>query len=366
MTGSKLVGTINSIINSSLPFAFYFYPGETEPEIVIQLTGEIQKYKSVTDLMDAQGLVIAPFIISGDTPLILLRPDIHLKGRSVIADLKVPAQEKAPVILPKENKIADIGKHDYLILANKTIAKIQAGEFEKAVISRTITTEIPKNLSIAELVIALKAKADNAFVYLINTPATGIWLGASPETLLSKKDERYQTVSLAGTMPLNKANNYNWSANLKQEQEIVSEFIENQLKIFKITEFNRNGPFTQPAANVAHLKTTFEFPIEKLNGEVSAFVGTLQLSPAVCGSPKEKAKEFIVQNELHKREYYTGFLGAWNLVDKLELFVNIRCLKVMGNQAVLYVGGGITANSEPEKEWEETNHKAKALLSIMK
>jgi isochorismate synthase len=365
MTDKNLVDSIDSILKSSLSFAFYFYPGEAEPEIVIQQSGETQKYKSITSLKDVQGFVIAPFTISEDTPLIILRPDIHVKGATAIAAIKINDPMVNWQTLQTKDLVDDVSKDDYLRLLNKAIAQIKAGSFEKIVLSRTITAEIPGSFDIAQLVLDLKAKADNAFVYLISTPETGIWIGASPEILLSKKNDKYQTVSLAGTMPLNKARNYTWSANYRREQEIVTEFIESQLIIFNIHDFVRKGPFTEPALNVAHLKTTFEFSCVNLNGQFSSFVDVLHLSPAVCGKPKDTAKEFIIHNETHQREYYTGFLGAWNMEQKLQLFVNIRCLKVAGLKAVLFVGGGITAESVPEKEWEETNDKAKTLLSII-
>ncbi len=364
MTNKNLVDSINSILKSSLSFAFYFYPGEAEPEVVIQQTGETQKYRSIPDLKDAQGFVIAPFAISDKSPLIMIRPDIYVKGATAIAalELKTTANSLAS---DTKSLADDIGKDDYLVLLKKTIAQIKANIFDKVVISRTITTEIPESFDIAQMLLELKANADNAFVYLISTPETGIWMGASPEILLSKKNKNYQTVSLAGTVPLKKARSYKWSVKSKREQEIVTKFIESQLINFKIHDFIRKGPFTEPASWVAHLKTTFEFSIDKLNGQFSSFVDAIHLSPAVCGNPKDEAKAFIIQNETHRREYYTGFLGAWNLEQKLQLFVNIRCLKIIGRKAVLFVGGGITANSVPEKEWEETNDKAKTLLSII-
>jgi isochorismate synthase len=365
MAKNNLVHTVQSILKSSLPFAFYFYPGEKEPEIVIQKSGNALKYKSIDDLKGIQGFVIAPFTITDDTPLIMLRPDIHVKGSSAIADINLNVPDHITGIGAEKPLVSDISKEDYLDLLNKTIARIQENAFDKVVISRTITTDLPSYFNIAQFVLDLKKRVDNAFIYLISTPETGIWIGASPELFLSKENEKYQTVSLAGTMPLKKGNNYAWSASYKREQEIVTQFIESQLITFNIHNFVRKGPFTEPASNVAHLKTTFEFSVDNLNGQFSSFVNALQLSPAVCGMPKDKAKEYILENETHQREYYTGFLGAWNLEQKLKLFINIRCLKIAGNKAVLFVGGGITAKSVPEKEWEETNDKSKTLLLVM-
>jgi isochorismate synthase len=86
-------------------------------------------------------------------------------------------------------------------------------------------------------------------------------------------------------------------------------------------------------------------------------------TPAVCGVPLQKAKEVIAELEPHKRSYYTGYLGIVSPNKELNLFVNLRCLQVLPNRLALYLGGGITANSNAEKEWAETNFKAETLLS---
>ena len=82
--------------------------------------------------------------------------------------------------------------------------------------------------------------------------------------------------------------------------------------------------------------------------------------------PKELAKEFILKNENYHREYYTGFLGEIN--DKtIDLFVNLRCMKLDANQkqVSLYIGGGITKDSNATLEWEETVAKSKVMKKVL-
>ena len=88
-------------------------------------------------------------------------------------------------------------------------------------------------------------------------------------------------------------------------------------------------------------------------------------TPAVCGLPKEAAKFFILQNEKYDRTYYSGFLGEINDDFDTELFVNLRCAKIEKNVAQIYVGGGITKESNPEKEWLETHLKTNTIKSIL-
>ncbi len=88
-------------------------------------------------------------------------------------------------------------------------------------------------------------------------------------------------------------------------------------------------------------------------------------TPAVCGIPLDSAKQFIKQTEGYDRKYYTGFLGPCNVNGKTNLFVNLRCAELFANNINLYIGGGITKDSIPEKEWEETELKSKTLLSVL-
>jgi isochorismate synthase len=91
----------------------------------------------------------------------------------------------------------------------------------------------------------------------------------------------------------------------------------------------------------------------------------LHPTPAVCGIPKENAKEMIREFEKHRRGDYTGYFGPVKTGD-VSLFVNLRSAFVNNNKMFLFIGGGITADSKPEKEWDETELKAKTLLNCYK
>ena len=88
-------------------------------------------------------------------------------------------------------------------------------------------------------------------------------------------------------------------------------------------------------------------------------------TPAVAGQPKEDAIRFIKQLEPHDRDYYTGYLGPFQHQGDTDLFVNLRCMKITPAYISLYVGGGITLESDPAEEWNETRLKAQSLLKIM-
>ncbi|NJM80882.1 MAG: hypothetical protein HC854_17015 [Flavobacterium sp.] len=95
-------------------------------------------------------------------------------------------------------------------------------------------------------------------------------------------------------------------------------------------------------------------------------LNTLHPTPAVCGLPKDKALQYILENENYDRKFYTGFLGEFNTKDTSNLFVNLRCMEIDTTTVNLYVGCGITSGSDPKKEYIETQNKLGTMLKILK
>jgi len=126
--------------------------------------------------------------------------------------------------------------------------------------------------------------------------------------------------------------------------------------------YQKTGPVDHLAGKIYHLKSTFSFDAP---ADPSKLIADLHPTPAVCGQPKKEAMQHILQSENYDRKYYTGYLGPVNFRNKSSLFVNLRCMEVSSEHIVLYLGGGITAASDPEKEWLETEAKAGTLLDIL-
>ena len=86
--------------------------------------------------------------------------------------------------------------------------------------------------------------------------------------------------------------------------------------------------------------------------------------------PKKKSKAFIIENENYDRTFYTGFLGELNSSFSgnsisSDLFVNLRSMQIQENKAILYMGCGITRESMPEKEWEESVNKSMTMKKVL-
>ncbi len=251
----------------------------------------------------------------------------------------------------------------YLHHFNKMHEQLSNGQLSKVILSRAMKGPEIKKHQIVELFEALTKKYPHAFVYAFSSPHGGTWLGAGPELLLKRNNNSLSTVALAGTLPNNER--FVWGEKEKTEQHLVTDYIENVLVHHEADNIEYAQPTTVSAGQVKHLCTTFDFELENINGNHIGLLYDLHPTPAVCGLPKEDAYQLISDTEKHDRQFYAGFLGP--IEDKqFEFYVNIRCLKVEKGQSWLYIGGGLTEDSEAEKEWQETELKAQTLLSVLK
>lgn len=204
-----------------------------------------------------------------------------------------------------------------------------------------------------------EAYRDQAFVYLASDEQFGTWMGATPETLLSGNQEKLTTMALAGTKS---EESIPWTLKEEEEHQYVVDFIKEGIEAHDPSALKVMPVKTVSAGAVYHLQTDFEFhlPVDKWN----QLIQTLHPTPAVCGTPADLAEEYILKLEPHDREFYTGIIG-WRGAKELNVFVNLRCMQVLQNTFALYVGGGITLDSDIGAEWRETEQKGDTLLSLL-
>ncbi len=267
-----------------------------------------------------------------------------------------------PVITTDCDLVSPIisSKKTYLETAQKFIELCSTKKVDKIILSRVIKETNTTN-NIYSIFKDLCNKYNHSFNYVLNHPSLGMWMGASPEELITGNSKSfYSTTALAGSKKW--AKNINWSYKETEEQRYVKQFIEK--KLLKLTnEVSCDSDLkTVKAGNVAHLKSTFKF---KTNKSIINLVNELHPTPAISGFPVKKAIENIFKHEQHSRELYCGYLGEISN-ETINLFVNLRCMKINKTNFFIYVGGGITNLSDANDEWEETQIKSQTLLSIVK
>ncbi|MCD4773381.1 MAG: chorismate-binding protein [Bacteroidales bacterium] len=356
---------LSSLISENKIFVSFRLPGDNSYQTIIQKKQKINFIDSFNNIDNEKGFIFSPFHENIENKTVLIKPDIVFNNDSIINEI-----EKIPGNFVKEKtfeNLFSISKEEYLKQCRKMIDEIKKGSFQKAILSRIKLIEKKTNYDSVNLFFALTIKYPDAFIYLVNLPGLGTWLGASPETLLNISNGRAKTIALAGTQKNTgqAEKDVVWEKKEIEEQNYVSDYIRNIFGKFNIIDFQQSKTSTKSAGNVFHLQTDFEFNSEKIKNKLGKFIQELHPTPAVCGTPRESSLKYILKNENHNREYYSGFLGTLNLNNTTSLFVNLRCLKVLPEKLALFVGGGITQDSIPEKEWEETCHKAKTLLSVI-
>ncbi len=280
----------------------------------------------------------------------------------------VPSKNTKPLNPDFKSTVND----NFKDLVRRSIIQIKENKFQKVVPSKVKIIELPVDFDVVENFNILSTAYPRAFVFFVSIPSIGTWMGATPETFIEIENRKlFRTVSLAGTLKYNpeiSTSQIAWTQKDIEEQALVSRYIINCFKKIRLREFTEYGPKTVIAGNVIHLKTVFEVDIEETGfyNLGTVMLDLLHPTSAVCGMPKEDASEFLKLNEQHKRKYYSGFLGPVNNNKDTHLFVNLRCMELYENQAVLYAGAGITEDSDPEKEWMETELKCNTLLNVIK
>ncbi len=338
-----------------LPFVIYRKPYKTE------VRGFFQKNDHLyfAETLDETGFVFAPF----DGNQMILIP----KNQSVIWESDVVSfEENHSKSLNHSENQQEKERFEYLI--QKAIKTIEKGTFNKVVLSRKEILEVP-NFDLVTVFTRLIQRFPTVFCYCWYHPKIGLWMGATPERLLKASRKKFCTMALAGTQNFNGTTDIVWGAKEIEEQQFVTDFILENLKGLT-SEVAISSPYTVQAGNVLHIKTDIEGVINKTS-KLNQVVSVLHPTPAVCGLPKETAKGFILGNEGYDREYYTGFLGELNKKgfaekkQKSDLYVNLRCMQLKDKQAHLYMGCGITKESIPEKEWDESVNKSMTMKSVL-
>ncbi len=371
MTTTDFFNQLSSQYSKSLPFVAYKKPNESVIKAMLQ---DNDKLHFTQDFKDS-GFVFSPFKNEERT---VLFPLDNCEVLDCLDDINSVKTKNS-----LNDSFTTSSKTNHIKLVEKGISEIKKGSFEKVVLS-SVNTEafLPSEALI--LFKKLLATYKTAMVYCWYHPKVGLWLGATPETLLKTEGNRFLTMSLAGTQPYNTTAEVVWQSKEKEEQQFVTDFIVNSLKpsVSSITIGKTN---TVKAGKLLHLHTKISGILKPENG-LKAIIDKLHPTPAVCGLPKQDAKQFIIKHEGYNREFYTGFFGEINLKQSKtrntnrrnvennayatvktisHLFVNLRCLQIKNNQALIYVGGGITKDSVPEKEWEEIVAKSKTVKNLL-
>jgi isochorismate synthase len=254
----------------------------------------------------------------------------------------------------------EISRHDYDAMLNHAITTMRQGPLEKVVLSRMQTVELPSPLDPNVLLDRLLLAYPEACVFQINCLENETWMGATPEKLLVKRGKNYQTIALAGTRI--QAEMEPWTNKEIHEEEVVKEYIISILNLNGATNVRCSELYERQAGPLVHLAHDIKFESEQ---EAPFWSDLLHPTPAVCGLPLAEASAYIADHEPHDRGLYTGILGCSDSDGNADVYVLLRCLRLIGKNVEIYSGGGITAASNAADEWQETESKAAVIKSLL-
>ena len=290
---------------------------------------------------------------------------------------------KQPVVAPEMNPATstgevtrDFAKADYLASVETAKDLIAAGDFMQVQVGQRIKKKF--NESPINLYRALRSLNPSPYMYFYNFGEFQV-VGASPEILvrqetLANQQQKVTIRPLAGTRPR--------GANPEADKAIEQELVKDPKEIAEhvmLIDLARND--VGRIAQTGSVKVTEAFAVERYshvmhivsNVEGILLPGLTSMDvlkatfPAgtLTGAPKVHAMELIDQLEPVKRGIYGGACGYISFADDMDLAIAIRTAVVKDNMVYTQASAGVVADSVPELEWAETEHKARALLKAV-
>ena len=339
----------------NLPFVLFCKPDSDKVIGVFQRNDHIY----FLDTFEEKGFAFAPFDAEEVPYIPLEHSDVYVET----------VHSRNYYFEPKASNLNDvIGKDFFEELVAKGVEAIQENQLLKVVLSRREEVALP-DFDIQTTMRKMIYQYADAFKYCFFHPKIGTWLGASPEQFLKTNGTELKTVALAGTQLATSSKNIIWQNKEEIEQQLVTDFIVDSLEDLS-KEVTISSPYSVKAGNLWHIKSDISARL-KSTKSLKKIITALHPTSAVCGLPKQAAKKFILENEGYNREYYSGFLGELNIdlvtfrTLQTDLFVNLRCMKIIKNKAQLFIGCGITKDSNPVDEYIETVNKSMTMKKIL-
>ncbi|ANN15167.1 aminodeoxychorismate synthase, component I [Amycolatopsis orientalis] len=194
----------------------------------------------------------------------------------------------------------------------------------------------------------------------------------SPELFLARHGRNVRSTPIKGTLPRRNADDDHLAQRLREstkdvaENVMITDLVRNDLGRVCATGSVRVPELlkVRPAPGVWHLESTVEGLLADGIDDADLLAATFPPG-SVTGAPKIRALDLIAELEPTARGVYTGAIGLASPIAGLELNVAIRTFEIHDGTIALGVGGGITADSDSEAEWQECLHKSAPLERLL-
>ena len=256
-------------------------------------------------------------------------------------------------------------------LVDRFAGAVGRGRLDKVVLARRLDVAAPEEIDVVDAVRRLASNAPTSTTYAV-TRGGSVFLGATPERLISTQGNELQTVAIAGTIRHDDdpaaeaalAAELLASGKDREEHEIVVETLRTALEPVASEITIAASPVVARFGTVQHLVTTVTGRLRDRAGILS-LAGLLHPTPAVGGEPRRLALELIAEHEGFERGWYAAPLGWIGADGDGEFVVALRCAVVSGRSAALFAGCGIVADSDAAREWEESRNKMRVVAAAL-
>lgn len=267
---------------------------------------------------------------------------------------------------------SDTTRDEFIENVKRAKEYIKAGDIYQIVLSKQLCAKYSGDLF--GVYQALRWLNPSPYMYYLDFSDRMI-AGSSPEMLVAVQNGVISTYPIAGTRPLGQSEAERKAyerALLSDEKECAEHNMLVDLArndVGKVSEF---GSVRVPEymtierfSHVQHIVSRVEGRLEKNKGSLDAFAA---LFPAgtVTGAPKVRAMQIIAELERSRRGPYAGAVGYFSLNGNMDSAITIRTLFANEENLYLQAGAGIVADSIPEREWDETEHKLGVLKAALK
>lgn len=250
------------------------------------------------------------------------------------------------------------------------VAEIRAGRLEKVVLAREVRAAATRELDVAETVRQLRYAHPACYVFAY-WHGDSAFVGATPERLVRVDGREVQASSLAGsvrrgaTPAEDAAHAHQLFASTKDrsEHEIVRKTLCAGLARFCDDVTAADMPTLLSLPQVHHLHTAVHARL-RAGHSILQVVAELHPTPAVGGAPRNTALRFIREHEKMDRGWYAGPIG-WLQRERGEFAVALRSALIIGQDASLFAGCGVVADSDPDQEYAESELKLRPIQTAL-
>ncbi len=243
------------------------------------------------------------------------------------------------------------------------LARIASGDVEKVVLSREVRIDADRAFDLGALLAHLRRAQPGCFVF-----ADGGFVGATPELLVRRRGRDVSCRPMAGTLPRRGRDDpraaLRSSGKDAHEHTVVIDAVTHELDRW-CGGLSVSEPEAVAFADVVHLVTHVDARVTDPTISALDLACALHPTPAVAGTPRDRALALIEQLEPTPRGNYAGPVGWVNADGDGEFAVALRCAQVDGSVARLHAGAGIVAGSIAGAEWDETGAKFDPMLRAL-